>query len=185
MGRNMIDTIIKCVLVGIILIGTLTYEIWNQKKNRDAEWYFRDFRNKEQDFRNKVLSFMSELRTEPENTRRMLRKLAFDDLEMKLNAELQEARLAYRHESDKRYDEQKRDVLCNLAGKIDGLNFALERLEASKPKSYQLGDVQTDPSMPKEVQEIYTNSVKQLMDDFDKQLELDKEWSQRNKRQKR
>lgn len=168
---------IKYILVTVIAIAGIIYEAWNQRKIRDAEWY-------EKDFRNKVLSFMAELRTEPENTRRMLRKLAFDDLETQLKKDLQDAREAYNREICKSYGEQDAKRESNLAGRIDALNDALSYLNASKPKSYKESYMvsKSDPTMPKELYEIYMNSASQLMDDLDKQLELDKEWKERKKK---
>lgn len=180
----MIDTIVKCVLIAIIVIGGISYEIWNQKKNRDAEWYFKDFRIKNEDFRNKVLAYMVELRTEPEYTRRMLRKLAFDDLETKLKDAKQTATMKYNSEISKDYKEKDSKRICNLAGKIDGLDYALELLKASKPKSYREEEKETDPSMPKELQIVYNDSVKKMLNEFDKQLEMDKEWKDRKQGKK-
>lgn len=163
---------IKYILAAVLVIPIVLYEAWNQKKNRDAEWYFKDFRNK-------VLAFMVELRTEPENTRRMLRKLAFDDLETKLKDAKQTASKKYNSEISKDYKERDSKRICNLAGEIDGLDYALELLKASKPKSYREEEKETDPSMPKELQIVYNDSVLKLLDEFDKQSEIDKEWKDR------
>ena len=146
---------IKYILALILIIPLVLYEAWNQKKNREAEWYFHDFRNK-------VLSFLTELRTEPENTRRMLRKLAFDDTETQLKNYLLDLRHKYNEETSKDYKDRDRDRICNLAGKIDGINYAIERLNANKPKSYKKCDEQSDPMLPEEIQTVYKSAVEEL-----------------------
>ena len=166
---------IKYIIIAAVLIPTIIYEIWNQKKNRESEWYLNDLRTKEQDFHHKVLTFLSELRTEPENTRRMLRKLSFDDVETKLKNELQSAREEYYKETSKGYSAQDRDSnrISNLAGKMDGLNYALSIINESKPKSYKQPPKETDPTMPNELQSIYYSSLKKMMDDYRTEIERD------------
>ncbi len=164
---------IQYIIIAAVLIPTIIYEIWNQKKNRESEWYLNDLRKKEQDFHHKVLTFLSELRTEPENTRRMLRKLSFDDVETKLKNQLQSIREQYNIESHKEYGKINRDHMCNLAGKMDGLDYALSIINESKPKSYKQPSKETDPTMPKELQSIYYDSLKKMMDEYHKEIEMD------------
>lgn len=170
---------IKYILAAVLVIPLIAYEAWNQKKIRDAEWYEKDKRNKDQEFQNEVRAFLVEIRTEPENTRRMLRKLAFDDLEMALRNELEKVNYKYSEEEKKNYNEQNRDVKCNLAGRIDGLHFALDKLSARKPISYRLDEKQTDPSMPKEAAKAYMDAMEHLFEGLKKQTEIDKEWRER------
>lgn len=176
---------IKYILAAVLVILLIAYEVWNQKKIRDDEWYDRDKRNKDQEFQNEVRAFLVEIRTEPENTRLMLRKLAFDDLEMTLRRELTEANYEYSEEEKKKYNEQNRDVKCNLAGRIDGLRFALEKLNERKPKSYREREKQTDPSMPKEAAKAYMDVMEHIFKGLEQQVEIDKEWRERRGKRQR
>ena len=105
---------------------------------------------------------MTEIRTEPEATRKMLRKLAFEDLETALKDKKRFAEIEYHSEQRKDFGKSNHDKMCNLSGYIDGINIALQLLEEKTPKSYRENYNNSNPTMPKELQEIY----KATMDDY-------------------
>ena len=158
---------IKYILIFVMVVSTIVYEAWSQKKARESEWYLKNFRDT-------VLSFLSEIRSEPEATRKMIRKLAFEDIEKAIENEKSNTLGHYHQEQMRDYKDRDTDLLCNLSGRADGLDFALQLIRDKKPKSYRDGfDKNADPTMPKEIQKVYRDSIDNICKDMEKQIVLD------------